>query len=318
MQRQTVVNELFTQKRINFPRRRVVLKGLGDLFQADLMYLPDCRYRGQTFKYALVVIDCFSKKVWCTPLADKTGKSVTEAMENILKYTLPPKNLHTDKGTEFFNETFKQLMSKHNINHYHTFTEKKAQIVERVIRTLKLWIYKEFLLKGHMNWVEEILDEVVVRYNEKIHRSTGVRPNEVGAHNETEILQRLNSNVVGKTTTTTKRRRPPPRFQVGDSVRISRIKNAFEKGYTYNWSPEIFTITKVDDKYVPVTYNIEDGEKQPIQGQFYQHELLKVRHKDVYLVEKVLQKKRGDLMKVRWLGFDKKHDSWIKISDSYM
>lgn len=313
-ERATVVDELFTQRRINYPRRRVVVKGIQDLFQADLMFLPDTVHLGKTYKYALVVINCFSKKVWCVPLANKTSDSVTEAMEGVLKQTLPPKHLHTDKGTEFVNPTFKSLMQKYGINHYFTFSEKKAQMAERVIRTLKLWLNKEFYLRGNTRWYE-ILNDVVDKYNSKIHRSTGVRPNEVSVLNELKILERLSDKRETKDRAT-KKKKTKPRFRVGDSVRISRLKQTFEKGHTYNWSPEIYIVTEVRDKDYPVTYKIKDQSENEIQGQFYEQELLIVKYKDVYLVEKVLAKRRN-MMKVRWLGFDKSSDSWVKISDSY-
>ena len=47
------------------------------------------------------------------------------------------------------------------------------------------------------------------------------------------------------------------RFQVADHVRISKYKNIFAKGYTPNWSEEIFVISKVKNA-VPWTYVIND------------------------------------------------------------
>ena len=35
-----------------------------------------------------------------------------------------------------------------------------------------------------------------------------------------------------------------PKFKVGDHVRISKYKNIFAKGYTPNWSDEVFVIKK--------------------------------------------------------------------------
>ena len=35
-----------------------------------------------------------------------------------------------------------------------------------------------------------------------------------------------------------------PKFKVGDHVRISKYKNLFAKGYTSNWSEEVFVIKK--------------------------------------------------------------------------
>ena len=36
-----------------------------------------------------------------------------------------------------------------------------------------------------------------------------------------------------------------PKFKVGDNVRISKYKNIFAKGYTSNWSDEVFAIKKI-------------------------------------------------------------------------
>ena len=48
-----------------------------------------------------------------------------------------------------------------------------------------------------------------------------------------------------------------PKFKVGDHVRISKYKNIFAKGYTPNWSEEVFVIKKVKNT-VSWTYIIND------------------------------------------------------------
>ena len=64
------------------------------------------------------------------------------------------------------------------------------------------------------------------------------------------------------------------RFKVGDRVRISRYKNIFAKGYTPNWSKEIFIVDKINDT-VPYTYNLKDLNDEEIIGSFYDKELQK-------------------------------------------
>ena len=61
------------------------------------------------------------------------------------------------------------------------------------------------------------------------------------------------------------------RFKVGDRVKISKCKNMFAKGYTPNWSKEIFIANKVNDT-VPYTYNIKDLNDAEIIGKFYDRE----------------------------------------------
>jgi hypothetical protein len=101
----------------------------------------------------------------------------------------------------------------------------------------------------------------------------------------------------------------PARFKVGDSVRVSKFKTIFEKGYTPNWTAEVFKIVKVQ-KTNPVTYLLEDSRGNSVSGGFYEYELHRVVNPDVYLVEKVLRKRRNEVY-VKWLGLDNSHNSWI-------
>ena len=64
--------------------------------------------------------------------------------------------------------------------------------------------------------------------------------------------------------------------KVGDRVRISEFKNIFAKGYTPNWSIEIFIVDKIND-LVPYTYNIKDLNDEEIIGSFYDRELQKTK-----------------------------------------
>lgn len=87
----------------------------------------------------------------------------------------------------------------------------------------------------------------------------------------------------------------------------------FEKGYTPNWSTEIFKISKVQNT-TPVTYILTDSRSQPILGSFYVEELQKTKNPHLYLVEKVLRKK-GNKVLVKWLGLSSSENSWVSKSD---
>ncbi|XP_011632000.1 uncharacterized protein LOC105423784 [Pogonomyrmex barbatus] len=100
----------------------------------------------------------------------------------------------------------------------------------------------------------------------------------------------------------------PAKFKVGDSIRVSKYKTVFEKGCASNWTTKIFKIVKVQHINL-VTYVLEDYRGKVIA--FYDHELHRATHPDVYLVEKILRRK-GDEVYVKWLEFDGSHNSWIK------
>lgn len=295
-----VVNELHKPARINYPRRRVILKGIDDLWQADLAEFTLFPKQNRGYKYILVVIDCFSKFVWTVSLKNKSGDVVTKAFKEIFnKSKRKPVNLQTDQGKEFYNSLFQQLMKSNQINHYSTFSVKKASIVERVIRTLKSKLYRMFSLRGTYKFYD-VLDKITTEYNNQKHSTIRMRPTDVDKGNEQALLDSVYSHIkiAGRR-----------KFKAGDIVRISKQKSEFAKGYTPNWSTELFKVYEVKISN-PTVYYLEDMSGNKIAGTFYAEELQRTKHDDVYLVEKVIRRK-GSKSFVKWLGFDKSHNSWI-------
>ena len=111
------------------------------------------------------------------------------------------------------------------------------------------------------------------------------------------------------------------KFQLGQSVRISRLRSALSKGYDGKFSNEIFTV--VARRHArPPSYELQDIEKQPVEGQFYEPELIAVndRTDQEYMVDKIIRrftdpetKKRMAI--VNWVGWPKKHTSVIPEDD---
>jgi len=95
-----------------FVRRKTLSKGIGDLFQADLVDLTNISSTKDGVQYLLTCIDVFSKKAWAVAIRQKTASAVAKAFESILTRTPTPRMLQTNKGTEFVNSTFQKLMKK--------------------------------------------------------------------------------------------------------------------------------------------------------------------------------------------------------------
>ena len=100
-----------------------------------------------------------------------------------------------------------------------------------------------------------------------------------------------------------------PKFKVGDNVRISKYKNIFAKGYTPNWSEEVFVISEIKNT-VPQTYAINNFNDAEITGSFYEKDLQKTSQKE-FRIEKLL-KRKGDKLYVKCKGYDNRFNSWIK------
>ena len=136
------------------------------------------------------------------------------------------------------------------------------------------------------------LDDIVSEYNNTLHRSTKMKPVDVKDNTYNDFKKEVNDK--------------DPKFKVGDHVRISKYKNIFAKGYTPNWSEEVFVIKKVKNT-VPWTYVINDLNGGEIIGTFYENELEKTNQKEIR-IEKVIRRK-GDKLYVKWKGYDSSFNS---------
>ena len=111
-----------------------------------------------------------------------------------------------------------------------SFNEGKSLVAETFIRTLKNKIFK------HMTAISEnvyfdVLEDIVNKYNNTVHRTIKMNPIDVTDDSFVEYNEESNKKY--------------PKFKFGDQVRISKYKNIFAKGYTPNWSEEVFVIKKV-------------------------------------------------------------------------
>lgn len=305
MSKVQVVNELHRDVRKNFNRRKFEMRGIADTLQADLVEMIPYAKQNKNMKYILTVIDIFSKVAYARPLKSKTGGDVAQALKSVFEEVgRPVTNLHVDMGKEFYNETVTRLLNQHKINRYSTYSTKKAAIVERFNRTLTKKMWKRFSLQGTYKWLE-LLDELVAEYNSTKHRTIKMKPKDVKDSGEQRLLDTVYNYKI----------HVPHRvkFKVDDYVRLSKYKHIFEKGYTPNWTTEIFKIRKI--QYTdPITYLLRDFEGKDIEGSVYEEELQSVKFPDVYLVEKILRRRNNQVF-VKWLGFDNSFNSWVDVSD---
>lgn len=136
-------------------------------------------------------------------------------------------------------------------------------------------------------------------------------PNEVNYKNEQHLLNTVYNykRKIKSSELAASSRRRTARFKVGDHVRISKYRNLFDKGYTPNWTAEIFTIKKIQYHTDPTTYLLKDYRNEDIKGAFYVEELQAVKHPNVYLFEKIIKERKGKVL-VKWFGMGPEHNTW--------
>lgn len=133
-----LVRELHQPARINYPRRKIVMKARNETWSSDLIDMRNFAGSNEGNKYILLTIDNLSKFVYCEPIKAKNMTEVHNGFVRIFeKSKIYPKFITFDMGREFYNSKVKELFEKNKIHHYSTNSETKSSIAERVIRTIK-------------------------------------------------------------------------------------------------------------------------------------------------------------------------------------
>ena len=159
----------------------------------------------------------------------------------------------------------------------------------------------------------DILPNLIKKYNNTYHRSIKCTPALARAPSSYQHVHDALYNRPGE-----EGKVKPPKFKIEDRVRILKKNKTFEKGFTPNWTKELF-IVNVVRVTKSVTYNIEDLKGEQIKGSFYRQELQKASQ-EVYRIDKVLRKRKGNddgtkQALVKWKGYSNDFNSWIPESD---
>jgi len=295
------------ERRLNFHRNPVIVTNLQHQYQMDLADLSKYKNQNGGVAFLLVAIDCFSRLASVHPVKNKTGKEIVAALTKVFNDLGVPDKIQTDKGTEFFNTHVKQFLKEKEVTLFSSENDDvKCAMAERLIRTLKARIWHLFRLRVSTKYIDKLQD-IVYAYNHSEHAAHGMKPADVSQSNSLDAFNRLYGELIGKKRT--------PKFKAGDAVQIAKNKGKFEKGYEYRFQEQLFFVSKVIPHQVPL-YILEDDRGKKLKGKFYEQEMSRVgdsKNKRT-VIDRVI-KAKGNKVLVRWLGYDKSHDSWIKKSD---
>ncbi len=155
-------------------RRFYNLDYYGELIQSDLAYM----FEFEDYKYFVVVIDCYSGKVFADSIKDKTSETVKGTLIKLInKFEVPITKFECDQGTEF--NKFRSFCKENHIIFKFKYGLNKASFAENIIQILKRRLYK--LLRGTLdrNWPEALL-KVVEDYNNIPLKKIGfLKPNDI-------------------------------------------------------------------------------------------------------------------------------------------
>ena len=300
--------------RRKFETNRVIVNGIDDTWQLDLVDMtPYNNTHNRPFNYILLCIDVFCKYLWGKKLRGRSALETRNAFDEIIRNAngRKPKQVQMDEGTEF-GGPFLNYCDDEDIRVFNVSSDKKASVVERVIRTIKDKMWRAFTDRNKEKYID-ILDQLILSYNNTRHRSIKRKPIDVNVNNVEEVWNTLYGNIY----TDRRKSKIKFKFNVGELVRYRVWKDMrFDKGYTQNWSQETYRVVDRLPR-VPPVYRIQEENGDEMDSFYYEQELLSINREPepLYLVERKIRRDgRGNVF-VQWVGFPDHYNSWIPLAN---
>jgi len=249
-------------------RRRLEVSFLNEITAFDTLDLLSLKYSNSHFGYILVLVNCFSRKVFLYPMKTKGATCVSKALT---EHFSTPENftykLFGDRDKAYTSNTTQAVLKRFGIELYHSSSKLKAFLAEVYVKIVKGRIFRALTHTKKKRWLD-LLPEIAKSINENVNPSTGFKPNEVSEDNSDQVWHNLyNDAILAKPSR--------PEFRVGQLVRLASEKTVFTKRYTATFSEEIFKIRQIRPTR-PVTYTLEDLSGTKIRGSVYGFELSRV------------------------------------------
>lgn len=286
------------------------------LWQADLVDLHKPKGQKGRHAFVLTVIDVFSRKADAELVYDKSGTKVTNAFRKIgERWGEFPVRLQTDKGKEFFNRIFTQFLKSKNVTHFYVSSKFKAAVVESFNRRFQklFYLYKQ----GNPHSAsKKLVKWVIHNYNRLPHRYHGFRPIDIEGDLADQVLRVKVAERRGEISKKAEKNKKPFKFKIGQTVRTTRLKKTFFKGYRGVFTEEIFVVSDRFRRkpHVDVNlYRLQDLRRRPIVNSiYYEKELLKVELPENPPIKKVLRRsKKGDKKEVTFKDFPADFSLWM-------
>lgn len=243
-------------------RNPIVVPSIHSIWFGDLCDMTKLSRHNEGIKFILVMCDGLSRSIYLAPLKRKTGNNVRDGICEIFeRIKQKPITIMTDRGLEFLAKEVKEFLNASNV--YLTIANVnqpyKSALAENAVQQIKRYIYRmlhENKTKKYINKIRDIESDLNNRYLDSIK----MRPSEVNVQNQIQVYRNLYAN---------KKIKPLKRdeiLKIGDKVRVEMprwdVGQHFKKGYSKQWSDEIFVIKKIlrhhMTRYMTMTMTIYD------------------------------------------------------------
>ena len=269
----------------NYVNKPILAKTPNERWGIDLIVLdfyrlpndPNPPRHNSGYRYLLMCVDYFSKKVFARPLRTRTAVRLRNAINDIcVQNNTYPHILQGD--SEFSNATFQAWANLHNITLIRT-TSNRPQGNGQIERmNLEMWrrLRAGFVRNNNIEWANH-LDDYVINMNSQRHSKTKYTPNQLWIQgynpppnnnvihhieppddhmNADEVRQRVQERLVNSAQRQIENiPNAPIVFNIGDNVRIAmkvlepdirkKIKEGRHKTVSVKYTPEIYIVQNV-------------------------------------------------------------------------
>ena len=265
------------------------------------------------YKNFIIAVDPFSKKIGACAVINLKSDNVKKALEDIFDEMGDPEMIRCDRGKEHVNASIATMLKNRRIKHFYANPPNKANYAERGIRTIRNYLFRAMQYKGRKDW-EKILANIVKTYNDKTHSMINMSPNEASnPDNAAEVwFKTKHSNIL-------KGQVPKAyKYSINAPVRISYIKNPFQKDFNEKNSTQIYFVSSRYMSNNVRRYRLKTLDNTAIDGSYTEHEIVSAGDDDQadreYRIERIVRRRHinGRLhYLIRWLGYGPQYDSWI-------
>ena len=266
-----LVYTLYRKSKNAFKRRKVLSRGIGYQYQADLVDYSALKRDNSGFTFVLTIIDVFSRVALALPIKSKSGPKVAAALKKAFRVLKSPKKLQTDLGKEFYNKHVQDLLKRNKVHHFSTDQPLKASLVERFNRTLHETMKQSMAYRKSLRYIDVLLD-FLYGYNARPHSAIfPLAPHDVNKNNERHIHEMQYGEYL-------RAHAKKHKYDIGDKVRKAVSKGIFSKSYKFKmFSDKLYEI--VDKVFSnPPMYRLKDLKSGALlDGALYQEQLQHMR-----------------------------------------
>jgi hypothetical protein len=242
------ISQMYNRK-VNKPSHIVAFHP-DELILMDLIDMQKFSKQNKGYKYILLIIDIFTRKLSSFLLRNKTITEIYKAIKSFLNSHHNVHMITSDNEPAFMSKKIQDLLEAEQISHraVDVGNHRALGAIDRAVLTIKRAIYKYMYDKDTLTYYKQ-LENIIDKYNETPHEGIdNLTPNQV--HNHIQEIQVLNHRKYRDNIENL------PGFKIGDIVRIEKLKQTFTRGYDRLYSKNTYRIIEIKDGHATLSNNV--------------------------------------------------------------